>query len=116
MNIPDKIKIGGIVYKVIECTNPSEEDSNIDGQIIYSKQELRLKNDMEQDYKENVFVHEIMHGILELIGLEQDENLVIRLSNAMHQVIKDNPQMFQNVREHIFSRDGEVMAKLVEEE
>ncbi|MGN2371816.1 hypothetical protein ACTFJW_17540 [Clostridium cagae] len=94
MNIPSKVKIGGIPYKVIECSNPSEEDSNIDGRIIYHKQELRLKNDMAPEYKENIFIHEIIHGILELIGVEQDENLVIRLSNSVHQVIKDNPEIF----------------------
>lgn len=94
MNITASVKIGGITYKVIECTNPSEENSNVDGQILYQKQELRLKKDMAIDYKESIFIHEIIHGILELTGIEQDENLVIRLSNAIHQVIKDNPDIF----------------------
>lgn len=96
MKIIPKVKIGGIIYKVIECVNPSEEDHNVDGMILYNKQELRLKKDMGNEYKENVFIHEIIHGILELIGMEQDENLVVRLSNALHQVIKDNPDVFRS--------------------
>ena len=97
MNITSSVKIGGITYKVKECAAPSEEDPNVDGQILYSKQELRLKSEMAEEYKENVFIHEIIHGVLELIGVEQDENLVIRLSNAIHQVIKDNPDIFKEV-------------------
>lgn len=94
MVITDKVKIGGISYKVIQCDAPSEENHNVDGQIIYHKQELRLKRDIDIDYKENIFIHEIIHGIFEMIGYEQDENLVTRLSNALYQVIKDNPEIF----------------------
>ncbi|PRR77684.1 hypothetical protein CLLI_22480 [Clostridium liquoris] len=96
MNISSKVKIGGVNYKVIECNNPSEEDPNVDGQILYSKQEIRLKNDMSREYKENIFLHEIIHGIFEHIGFEQDEAIVIRLSNALHGFIKDNPEIFKD--------------------
>ena len=95
MEITREVKIGGIIYKVIECSNPSEENHNVDGMIVYHLQELRLKKDIGKEYKENVFIHEITHGILELIGIDQDENLVVRLSNAIHQVIKDNPNIFK---------------------
>lgn len=94
MKITEEVKIGGIPYKVIECANPSEDNSNIDGLISYHKQEIRLKNDMSKEYKENVFMHEIMHGIFEMVGIDQDENVITRISNAMHQVIKDNPDIF----------------------
>lgn len=96
MKIATEVKIGGITYKVIECSNPSEENHNVDGMIVYHLQELRLKKGIGNEYKENVFMHEIIHGVLELIGIDQDENLVVRLSNAMHQVIKDNPDIFKS--------------------
>lgn len=95
MNIPDKVKIGGVNYKVIRCNDPSEEDSRVDGQILYHKQEIRLKTDMSKEYEELVFLHETIYGIFEYICFEQDENMVIRLSNALHGFIKDNPNLFR---------------------
>ncbi|WP_282804570.1 hypothetical protein [Clostridium tetani] len=94
MNIPNRIKIGGVTYSIIECSNPSEENPQVDGQILYHKQEIRLKNDMSREYKENIFLHEVIHGIFEHIGFDQDETIVIRLSNALHGFIKDNPNIF----------------------
>ncbi|KGO14575.1 hypothetical protein NZ45_05995 [Clostridium botulinum] len=96
MNIPNKVKIGGVNYKVIECNNPSEEEHQVDGMIVYHKQEIRLKNDMKKEYKENIFLHEVIHGIFEYIGFEQDESVVIRLSNALHGFIKDNSEVFKS--------------------
>ncbi|ACQ51726.1 hypothetical protein [Clostridium botulinum] len=104
MNIPDKVKIGGVTYNIIECNNPSEEEHQVDGMIVYHKQEIRLKNDMDKEYKENIFLHEVIHGIFEYIGFEQDESMVIRLSNALHGFVKDNP--------NIFIRDTNIFNKL----
>ncbi|MBY6844649.1 hypothetical protein HYI19_07520 [Clostridium botulinum] len=104
MNIPDKVKIGGVTYSIIECNNPSEEEHQVDGMIVHHKQEIRLKNDMDKEYKENIFLHEVIHGIFEYIGFEQDESMVIRLSNALHGFVKDNP--------NIFIRDTNIFNKL----
>ncbi|MCY6958857.1 hypothetical protein [Clostridium brassicae] len=104
MNIPNKVKIGGVTYSVIEYNNPSEEGPQVDGQILYHKQEIRLKNDMSEEYKKNIFLHEVIHGLFEYIGFEQDEAIVIRLSNALHGFIKDNPD--------IFTKDATISNKL----
>lgn len=88
--LPEVIKIGGINYKVKIVDVCDEDDFNIDGKIIFDKQEIRIKKGLEKQYGESILLHEIIHGIFEFCGWEQDEENVIRLSNVLYQVLKDN--------------------------
>jgi hypothetical protein len=90
MLLPENIKIGGIDYKVKIVNECDEDDSNVDGKINFPKQEIRIKKGLEAQYQENVLLHEIIHGIFEFCGWEQNEENTIRLSNALYQVLKDN--------------------------
>ena len=60
------------------------------------KQKIRFKTDMSKEYEENIFLHEVIHVILEYICFEQDKNIVIRLSNVLHRFIKDSPNLFRD--------------------
>lgn len=88
--IPEVIKIGGINYKVKTVTACDEDDLNIDGKILFPIQEIRIKKGLEKQYEENILLHEIVHGIFQFCGWEQNEENVTRLSNALYQVLKDN--------------------------
>lgn len=88
--IPDKIKIGGLTYKVNTVLDVDEDNSNVDGKIIYNKLEIKLKENMPEEYAECVLLHEIIHGIFNLCQFEQKEAEIEQLSHALYQVLKDN--------------------------
>ncbi|MCI1800186.1 hypothetical protein [Clostridium sp.] len=90
MSHPEIIKIGGIDYNIRLVDTCDEDDLNIDGKIIFDKQEIRIKKGLEKQYGESILLHEIIHGIFEFCGWEQNEENVTRLSNALYQVLRDN--------------------------
>jgi hypothetical protein len=95
MKVTDKVKIGGQTYDIKLLPQCTTENRMCDGQILYDKGIVELRNDLQGEYKEYVFTHEIIHGIFEFCGLEQDENMVDRIARALHMVIKDNPDIFK---------------------
>ncbi|MDY3083568.1 MAG: hypothetical protein SOR54_09820 [Clostridioides difficile] len=105
MNIPKTIKVGGISYKIIECDCPSEEDCAVEGQIFYQKQEIRIKNNVGKEYKEKVFLHEVIHALFEHACIEQDEIIIERLSSVLHEFIKDNSIIFDLNRKSVINVD-----------
>ncbi|WP_206460231.1 hypothetical protein [Anaerovorax sp. IOR16] len=97
MNIPKKVKIGGSEYVVEWVNRPCESNSCVQGEISYTDTKIRIKNDegFSQDYKDYIFIHEVLHGLMFHAGLDQDDETVIRtLSFAIHAFIKDNPEIF----------------------
>lgn len=113
MEIPNKVKIGGIEYTVTKSTRPCKNDINVDGEIIYDMGTIELRDGSGEckDYQDMVFVHEVMHGIFHHMCIEQDEELIKKISMGLHQVIKDNPNIFN---EHSIISD-EFTNKAVEE-
>lgn len=102
MKIPDKIKIGNITYDVKFVKNPDRHDKKVDGNINYGCGEINISNgfDESEDYKEQVFLHECVHGMLNFIAFqkqdaEDKEVLTDKLSKVFHMFIKDNPDMFK---------------------
>jgi len=92
--IPDKIKIGGIVYdvKFVDCVDVA--DHNIFGTISHPRQEILIKNQAQPDYTNQIFLHELVHGIFQHCGLEQDESVIDRIAFCLYQVLKDNKIKF----------------------
>lgn len=100
MEIPNKVKIGGIEYIVNKNTRPCKNDMNVDGEIIYDMGTIELREGSGEckDYQDMVFIHEVMHGIFHHMCIEQDEELIKKISMGLHQVIRDNPGIFINDR------------------
>ncbi len=49
---------------------------------------------------EGDFLHEMIHAIYDFLGYsEHDEKKIDELANALHMVIKDNPEMFESAEE-----------------
>ncbi|WP_123053131.1 hypothetical protein [Clostridium sp. JN-1] len=88
--LPESIKIGGIDYRIKLVDICDEGNLNVDGKIVFPTQEIRIKKGLEEQYGENILLHEIIHGIFEFCGWEQDEESITRLSNALYQVLSDN--------------------------
>lgn len=86
----DKIKIGGITYKILK-----QSDCEIDGDMgrAWTKKAfIKINSDMPEDVQKESLLHECLHVILENIGrddLSGDEQLVHSLSAFLFQVLND---------------------------
>ena len=95
MVIENKVKIGSSTYEV-KLEKILMNNLNCDGCIDFTNETIELQEDMDLagNYAKKVFIHEIVHGILEECGLKQDEDFVLPFSNCLYSVIKDNPKIF----------------------
>lgn len=94
MKIPEKIKIGGKVYRV-EITNKMDLGiSNVSAEILYNDLLIRV-SPQAQSKMEADFLHEVVHGILDHQGYkEHDEKRVDEMAQSLYMIIQDNPEMF----------------------
>ena len=98
-NIPQHIKIGAINYNVFQLEN-LQRDQALLGQILYNQATIQLENGLSGDRKEQIFVHEVLHGCFREAGIEeQDEDIINRVSIILHQVLKDNDFSFMGNHE-----------------
>lgn len=68
-------------------------DKEAYGEINYIKQTIQIDKSLLKDKQEEVLIHEIIHGILEVQGfVEENENehLIQCLANGLYQVLKSN--------------------------
>jgi len=87
------IKILGLDYTVERVPYISKDEYRI-GQIDYIKQQILLDDEISEEREKVVLLHEVLHGICEVLGLDElnnNETLIKSLSTALHQCLKDNP-------------------------
>lgn len=90
MEIPKTVKIAGIIYKVEEVEDLAAIQGII-GRLLEDKAIISLEKSLSKERKEQVFVHEVLHGIFREAGFDsQDEDLINRVAIVLHQVLKDN--------------------------
>ena len=95
MMLCGEVKVGYKHYKVKEEQNLHESEAELQGQIRYLEQEIALREDMTEESKEATLMHECLHALDEMYGIELSEEQVERLGNALYMFIEDNPQMFR---------------------
>lgn len=105
MNIPEKVKIGGITYAVEVTENLKLGNARYSGEIDYCDLVIRVcpnaQGKMDVD-----FVHELLHGVFDHLGYkDHDEKMIDELAHALYMVIEDNPDMF--IKEESESAKGE---------
>lgn len=88
MNIPDKLKIGGIVYK-IELVDEIRDGDNA-GRLETKKNRILLDKTGPINQLELTLLHEIIHAI----NIEVEEKDVEFLAQALYQVLVDNGLVF----------------------
>jgi hypothetical protein len=96
MNIPETIKILGIPYTVKEVPFISRDSATL-GQIDYWQQEIKLVSGLKPELKEQTLLHEVIHGILQALGLnfeDENEKIVQSMASALHQFVVDNKSLF----------------------
>ena len=98
MNIPEKIKIGWKEYAIIKKDYDSDLVSGGDecyGQIFPSTRKLYINNCYDDEQKKATLIHEVLHGMDDIWGIDLKEEQVETLANAIYTVIKDNPKIFK---------------------
>lgn len=89
LTMPEQIKIGGLVYevKVVE-----ELADGCAGIIEYKKQIIRIEKSTP-DMMGLTLMHEILHAL----NAEFAEPHIEFMAQALYQIIKENPMVFQQV-------------------
>lgn len=96
--IPDMIKIGAFVWKVVESDSVTLEGGCF-GSAHYATQTIYLDPKITPQKKCETFVHEVLHAITWQSGLSTrldrldknlDEDLVRAMSPLIYQIIADN--------------------------
>lgn len=93
MDIPSKIKVGGVIYEVE--TKPFIEicgERNYQGSCSFINTTINILEDISEERKADVFFHELTHAIFYEAGFdEHDEDMINRVAKVLMQVVKDNP-------------------------
>lgn len=101
MNIPNTVRIGSVDYAVELSEKPIVLDyKQCNGLIDFSQSKIVLDSKtLEQQQLEITFLHEVVHGMLHDRNLEEQDNeqLVEALAYALHQLIRDNYDMFATI-------------------
>lgn len=97
MNIPNKIRIQGLEYRVEWVPVLSNGINRLLGEILHT--ELRIRLDAEQDSQRAAVTlwHEIVHAVIEQNGLElgdMEERVAVTMAFAMYQILEDNAGRF----------------------
>ena len=88
--LPYKLKIGWkdyFIYPGEEFLNSGDE---LYGQIDYQQDRILLRAHNTQAQSECTLIHEVLHGISDMYGIEMSEETVTRLANALYTVLCDN--------------------------
>lgn len=98
-----KIKIHPLTFKVTyEKELKTSKGNRGNGHIHMIKQHVRLADDLTEERKKMVFIHEVLHGLIRLTSLNVtmkqgigEEELVARLAPALYGFIEDNKELFK---------------------
>lgn len=95
MNIPSKVRVGSIDYDV-ELTDETlvfNTQQSL-GIIDYDNNKIRIANNIQSNQRqEQTFLHELVHAVTREFKIdftEDEETIVDKLADGLHQVIRDN--------------------------
>jgi hypothetical protein len=103
LGIPERVRIGSVDYKVNLVDTPvfSSDGARCYGRIMWSEHFIEIDKSI-QDYQgqEITFLHELIHGMIHEHNIdvgddEAEEKLTERLAMALHQIIRDNKDVFR---------------------
>lgn len=100
MNIHEKVRIGSMDYAV-KLTGETIvlNAQECKGMIDYEFHEIKISNVVQDKQgQEQTFLHEVLHGIVRERNLDlqntDDEIIIDEIAVGLHQVIRDNPKIF----------------------
>jgi hypothetical protein len=87
-----QLKVGGTIYTVNEV-NGLLRKLSMYGNVDFGDCIIQIDADMSDERKEQTIIHETLHAVHFEAGYnpeEQDEDMINRVANVLHQVIVDN--------------------------
>lgn len=99
MKIPDNIKIGGVYYRVDKTGEPIIVNGiKHIGSFDYQNAVIKISNNIDEQVMKKVFLHEVMHAIINDANLEFSESLEERVADliavSLYQIFVDNKDIF----------------------
>lgn len=91
MKIPEQIKIGGYIIRVIRKKDAMEYNL---GEYHHFTQEIWLDEELTEQQTEEIFIHEILEAIKDIYSLDYPHEILNTNGVALHAFIKDNPEVF----------------------
>ena len=96
MKIPETLKVGGLVYKIVHVDSFMGSDSQYSGLAKHSTACIEIAREcpdgsFDKQKIEECFMHELLHCIDSVYNNQKlDEDTIGRLSQGLYQVLKDN--------------------------
>jgi len=91
---PNAIDILGMTY-TIHTSTCIEKGEWWEGKVDYLKQEILLDNELSTEKAKSTLIHEIIHAILEEVGIKDEnrDSLVQPLAQGLYMVLRNNPEL-----------------------
>ena len=97
---PAKVKVMGrnfpIKYVEGECLVGDEN-----GECSVDKMTIYVRDGLEIQLERSTILHETLHAISDLMGLDLTEKQIEGLETGIYQVNSDNPRFFTNIRKTV---------------
>lgn len=91
MKLPDSVKIGPYTYAVqTEEKIKGDRNEDLYGHIIYGPQQIKIEGGLSDERTTAIFLHEVVHGIDEYMGIGLSEKQVRRLGAGLAAFLRDN--------------------------
>jgi heat shock protein HspQ len=95
MNIPDKVKIGGLIYDVSIEKGVCHGLNKAYGTCDYEALEISIEKDYSEQKIKQTFWHEVMHAIDNEYHAGLSEKQIDQMACGLYSVIVDNPDIFK---------------------
>ena len=93
------VNILGLDYDII-LVDKLVSDESLYGEINFPNQIIRIDKNLKKDRISRTLIHEITHGIMESIGLEDinaSEEKIQSISNAIYLLIINNKDLIKTL-------------------
>ena len=96
MIIPEQVHLLYKDYEVKKTNNLwNDSGETLYGQTQYIEQLILINENASEEQQKATLIHELVHGLDELFGIELKEEQVKKLGNAFYMLIRDNEEMFK---------------------
>lgn len=100
ITIPAVVRVGSCDYAVEFVEHPlTLNDKECLGVVDFNMHRISINSNLgDRQQHELTFLHELLHAIVHERGLElENEELIVNeLTRGLHQIIRDNPTMFNS--------------------
>ena len=91
MKIPQKLKVGGHIYKILVSKTSSEQKGHNNwGRTNHGTLNIYIDRELAESKQEETFFHELLHAVDHHMGSIMKEDVIEKISNGLYQVLKDN--------------------------